>query len=151
MVVRLFAAFCSRVSSRDAQEAQPPVFRTGVRVVRVDVSVTGKGDRPVADLTAADFTLEEDGVKQAVDTAQFLQLDGHRDGDTDSLRIRSQEHAEAEAASATTSACSRCSSTTTTSTSARTSSCPLRKALLSFLDRLGPADLAASGWTRSRR
>ncbi|HSP90788.1 MAG TPA: hypothetical protein VLN08_07775, partial [Vicinamibacterales bacterium] len=55
-----------------AQQAPPsgqqqPVFRAGVRLVRVDVSVTGKGDKPVADLTRADFEVEEDGVPQTVE------------------------------------------------------------------------------------
>ncbi len=78
---------------------QQPVFRTGVRVVRVDVTVTGRGGAPVADLTADDFTLEEDGVPQKIDSVQFLRLDGRRAaGDEDALEIRSPEHAEAEAA-----------------------------------------------------
>lgn len=84
-----------------AQEASPPqpVFRTGVRVVRVDVTVTGRGGLPVDNLTAGDFTLEEDGVPQKIDSVQFVRLDGQRSaGDEDALTIRSQEHAEAEAA-----------------------------------------------------
>jgi VWFA-related protein len=138
----LLAAICAGALVVHGQEAQPPVFRSGVRVVRVDVSVTGKGDRPITDLAAADFTLDEDGIRQTVDTAQFLQLDGHRVGDTDSLSIRSQDHAEAEAQR----------------DDVRLFAIflddyhidrrppvmvPLRKALLSFIDRLGPADLAA--------
>ena len=55
-----------------------PVFRTGVSVVRVDVSVTGKGQKPIEDLAAGDFELEEDGVPQRVDTAQFVKRDGRR-------------------------------------------------------------------------
>ncbi|MFO7694109.1 MAG: VWA domain-containing protein [Vicinamibacterales bacterium] len=78
---------------------QPPVFRAGVRIVRVDVSVTGKGDKPVADLTADDFEVFEDGVPQKVEQLQFVRLDGRRpSGDETSLEIRSQEQAEAEAA-----------------------------------------------------
>jgi VWFA-related protein len=78
---------------------QQPVFRAGVKVVRVDVTVTGKGDLPVADLTAADFEVAEDGVPQKVDQLQFVQLNGQRPvGDETSLAIRSQEQAEAEAA-----------------------------------------------------
>ena len=78
---------------------QPPVFRAGVKVVRVDVTVTGKGDQPVADLTAADFEVAEDGVPQKVEQLQFVRLDGQRPaGDETSLEIRSQDQAEAEAA-----------------------------------------------------
>jgi VWFA-related protein len=81
------------------QPQQPPVFRAGVKLVRVDLSVTGKGDLPVADLQAGDFDVTEDGVPQKVDQLQFVQLDGKRPpGDESSLDIRSQEQAEAEAA-----------------------------------------------------
>ena len=77
---------------------QVPVFRAGVKLVRVDVTVTGKGDQPVADLTPADFEVEEDGVPQKVEQLQFVRLDGRRPaGDEVSLEIRSQEQAEAEA------------------------------------------------------
>jgi VWFA-related protein len=78
---------------------QVPVFRAGVKLVRVDVTVTGKGDQPVADLTPGDFEVEEDGVRQKVEQLQFVRLDGRRPtGDETSLDIRSQEQAEAEAA-----------------------------------------------------
>ncbi len=81
------------------QNQQPPVFRAGVKVVRVDVSVTGKDDKPIADLTTGDFEVSEDGVAQKVDTAQFVRLDGQRrQGGETSLEIRSREHALAEAA-----------------------------------------------------
>jgi VWFA-related protein len=78
---------------------QVPVFRAGVKLVRVDVTVTGKGDQPVADLTTADFEVAEDDVPQKVEQLQFVRLDGRRPaGDETSLEIRSQEQAEAEAA-----------------------------------------------------
>jgi len=78
---------------------QQPVFRAGVKLVRVDVTVTGKGDLPVADLASADFDVAEDGVPQKVDQLQFIRLDGQRPaGDESSLEIRSQDQAEAEAA-----------------------------------------------------
>jgi len=84
---------------QDPAQQRPPVFRAAVRVVRVDVTVTGRGDQPVADLTPADFEVTEDGVPQTVDQLQFIKLDGQRPvGDETSLEIRSQEQAEAEAA-----------------------------------------------------
>jgi VWFA-related protein len=43
----------------------PPVFRAGVEVVYVDVSVTRK-DAPVLGLTANDFVLTDNGVRQRV-------------------------------------------------------------------------------------
>jgi VWFA-related protein len=75
------------------------VFRAGVKLVRVDVTVTGKGDLPVADLAPGDFEVAEDGIPQKVEQLQFVRLDGKRPaGDETSLEIRSQEQAEAEAA-----------------------------------------------------
>jgi len=78
---------------------QPPIFRAGVKLVRVDVTVMGSGDKPVSDLTAADFEVTEDNVAQKVDTVQFVRIDG-RPGAADetNLQIRSRDHAAAEAA-----------------------------------------------------
>jgi VWFA-related protein len=81
------------------QQAQQPTFRGGVRLVRVDVSVTGNGEKPIADLQANDFEVTEDGVVQRVETVQFQRLDGQpKPGGETSLEIRSREHARAEAA-----------------------------------------------------
>jgi VWFA-related protein len=83
----------------DPQQPQVPVFRAGIKIVRVDATVTGSGDRPVSDLTAADFEVTEDGVPQRIDQLQFIRPTGRRAaGDDTSLEIRSPEHAEAEAA-----------------------------------------------------
>ena len=86
---------------RPAQQPQqpPPTFRAGVSVVRVDVTVTGKEDEPVAGLEAGDFEVTEDGVPVKVDSLQFIRLTGSpAGGDDRSLQIRTAEQAEAEAA-----------------------------------------------------
>jgi hypothetical protein len=49
----------------DTPPAQP-TFRTGVDLVRVDVSVTGRNDEAVADLRASDFLVTEDDIPQRV-------------------------------------------------------------------------------------
>ena len=79
------------------QQQQPPVFRAGTNLVRVDVTVTNRRGEPVSDLTAADFELTDDGAPQAIDTFEFVRLDGSS-ADERSLPIRSPEHAAAEAA-----------------------------------------------------
>jgi VWFA-related protein len=48
-------------------------FRAGTTVVRVDVSVTGRG-KAVAGLTAADFEVRDNGVRQEIDHLSFEQL-----------------------------------------------------------------------------
>ncbi len=81
------------------QAPQAPVFRAGTDLVRVDVTVTQRGDEPVTDLKADDFELLEDDVPQAVETVKFVQVNGTRTSDLDEpLEIRSKEHALLEAA-----------------------------------------------------
>jgi VWFA-related protein len=87
--------------AKPAEEPQQPapVFRAGTDLVRVDVSATGRNGVPVADLHASDFEVEEDGVLQTVQTAQFIRITGQRTSDlNEPLEIRSREHAKLEAA-----------------------------------------------------
>jgi VWFA-related protein len=60
-----------------AQEpaAQPPTFREGVDVLTVDVVALDSSGRPVADLTAADFTIRVNGEPRRVLSADFVQMD----------------------------------------------------------------------------
>ena len=101
--VALAAALLAAATAAPAGQTQPqeqaPTFRSNVAVVRVDVSVRGRDDEVIADLQASDFEIEEDGVRQTVETAQFVSLNGTRTTDVnESLEIRSPEHAAAEAA-----------------------------------------------------
>jgi VWFA-related protein len=88
----------SQVSQPPAPPEEQPTFRAGVKLVLVDVSVTGPGDEPIADLTPEDFELTEDGVPQKVEQATLVRLTGEPRGDGEALAIRSQDHALAEAA-----------------------------------------------------
>jgi VWFA-related protein len=73
-----------------------PTFRTGVGVVRVDVTVSGPREQPVDDLTIADFDVSEDGRPQVVQSIQFIRRTGVRPaGDDSSLEITSPEQAAA--------------------------------------------------------
>jgi VWFA-related protein len=78
-------------------QSEQPVFRARVDLVRVDVSVTGRNDEAVANLQASDFLVTEDGLPQAVETAQFVRLDGQHDEGGRDLTIRDREHGLAEA------------------------------------------------------
>ncbi len=80
-------------------QPQQPVFRARVNLVRVDVSVFGRGDEPIEGLQAADFVVKEDGIAQTVETVQFVKLTGETPTDLrESTSIRSAEHAAVEAA-----------------------------------------------------
>ncbi len=63
-----FAAVVSVLAAQDQQTPGqlPPVFRGEVDLIRLDVSVLEKNRRPVTGLTAADFTVIEDGTPQTI-------------------------------------------------------------------------------------
>jgi VWFA-related protein len=54
--------------------AQQQVFRTGVDLVLVDVSVVDRDGRPVGDLTPPDFAVTVDGKPRPIVSAQFMSL-----------------------------------------------------------------------------
>ena len=63
----------ARPFSVSAQETrQPPRFRVGVDAVRIDAVVTDRDGRTVADLTADDFEVRQDGKLQKVTFAEFV-------------------------------------------------------------------------------
>jgi len=73
--MRRFAVFTAALAgaviglyaqSPPAAPQQPPTFRTGIDVVQVDVSVLDRNRRPVKGLSAADFTVLENGKRQPI-------------------------------------------------------------------------------------
>jgi VWFA-related protein len=80
-----------------AQEPQaPPVFRTGTNIVRVDATVVDRNGNPASSLTAEDFEIREDGVRQTISSFKFVMADG-RTTDDRSLPIRNQSQVASEA------------------------------------------------------
>jgi VWFA-related protein len=59
-----------------AAQQPPPVFRTGINFVRVDVIVTDKNGAAVANLSPTDFEIVEEGKPQQIETFKFVELDG---------------------------------------------------------------------------
>jgi VWFA-related protein len=76
---------------------QQPVFRAGVNFVRVDAIVTDKQGNPVADLSAADFEVSEDGKPQNIEQFRFIRVDGTAPPETQG-RIRTRADEERAAA-----------------------------------------------------
>jgi len=56
-------------------QQSPPKFRSGVEAVVFDVTVLGRDRQPVRGLTAADFTILEDGKPQAIQTFSAVDLE----------------------------------------------------------------------------
>jgi len=63
---------------------QPPTFRTGTLVVPLDVRVVDRKGNPITDLTAADFTITEEKVRQRI--TQFIPQ-AYRAGPPSPLKI----------------------------------------------------------------
>jgi VWFA-related protein len=61
------------LAAAGAPRAQQPIFSSRVDTVRVDVSVR-QGNRSIAGLTAADFEVLDNGVRQQVDFAALEQM-----------------------------------------------------------------------------
>jgi VWFA-related protein len=78
---------------------QNPVFRTGINFVRVDVIVTDKSGKEVADLKQSDFEVLEDGKPQTVEAFKLVSLDGGvkptADGPPRPIRTDDDEEVEA--------------------------------------------------------
>jgi VWFA-related protein len=53
---------------------QPPTFRTEIDAVQIDISVLDKDRRPIRGLTAADFTVLEDGQPRRIVAFQAIEL-----------------------------------------------------------------------------
>jgi hypothetical protein len=50
------------------------VFKFGVDVTQVDVTVVDRDGNPVSDIKAADFTVTVDGKPRTIVSAQFIQM-----------------------------------------------------------------------------
>jgi VWFA-related protein len=64
------------VAARQSPPPAPQTFRGGVELIRLDVSVLDKDRKPVTGLTAADFTIVEDGEARPLQTFAAVELPG---------------------------------------------------------------------------
>ena len=81
---RVALALALAVALALAGPSTSATFRTGAELVRVDVTVIDHKGQPIADLTADDFTVEEDGVPQKIQSFKFIEHTGERDPGTNS-------------------------------------------------------------------
>jgi VWFA-related protein len=68
------AVFVCVSAQQPAPTAQLPTFRTGVDAIQLDVSVLDKDRKPVRGLTAADFTVLEDGRPREIVAFSAVEL-----------------------------------------------------------------------------
>ena len=124
-----------------AQPVQQPIFRAGTDLVRVDVTVT-RDDEPVTDLRLADFEITEDGVPQGVENMQLSRVAGNRASDlNEPLEIRSRQHAMLEASREDVRLFGIFLDDYHIDKRPEIT-LPLRVAITSFINQLGPNDLA---------
>lgn len=70
----LALAMSAVVVAQQTPPRQTPVFRGGITIVPLTVTVLGKNGKPVTDLTQSDFTVLEDNVKQEIRTFATTEL-----------------------------------------------------------------------------
>ena len=63
-----------------AQDAQTPVFRSGVELLEVDVNVVDGNGGPIADLRSPEFTVSVDGKTRRVVSSEFIRDDSGQRG-----------------------------------------------------------------------
>jgi VWFA-related protein len=79
------------------QQQQPPIFRGGANVVRVDVTVTDRRGLPATELTKDDFFVTEDGAPQTIDSFELVRATGEPTDDR-TLEIYTTSQVATEAA-----------------------------------------------------
>ena len=67
---------CAWLSAQQSSVPPPSPFRGAVDLIRIDVSVLDKDRKPVRGLTAADFTIIEDGQPREIATFAAVDLPG---------------------------------------------------------------------------
>jgi VWFA-related protein len=74
IVLWMAAASVAASAQAPAQQPQKPVFRTGVELLSVDVTVVDGEGQQVTDLTPGEFVVEVDGDPRPVVSAEYVKL-----------------------------------------------------------------------------
>ena len=126
----------------------PPVFKSSVDLVQVDVSVLDRSGRPVEGLTAADFTLLEDGTPRDIAAFTSIRVPAPETGSAPWLRdvppdVRTNALGEGRLFAVVI-------DDATMPFDLRTLS-NVRKIAREVINRMGPGDLVAVIYTRDSR
>lgn len=78
-VMRVIARGTPFLVASTLVHAQPPTFKTGVDIVRVDVTVVNNEGQPVDNLSADEFDVRINGIAQPVTTLTYLEFPGLTD------------------------------------------------------------------------
>lgn len=87
-IVALSVSFATTVYTRQSQAPELPQFRSGVRLVPLDVRVLDARGRPITDLTREDFTVVEEGVPQQIQHFSVQALAASPTAEVEPLRRR---------------------------------------------------------------
>jgi VWFA-related protein len=101
IVVVLILTGATLVSTQNAPAPQggaPPIFRTGVNLVRVDVIVADDDGNPVTDLTKEEFEIVEDGRVQTIDLFRHVRLENTAAAGSRPRQVLNRDTEEVEAA-----------------------------------------------------
>jgi VWFA-related protein len=101
IVVVLMLIGAPLVSMQNAPAPQggaPPIFRTGVNLVRVDVIVADDDGNPVTDLTKEEFEIVEDGRPQTIDLFRHIRVESTAPAASRPRQVLNRDTEEREAA-----------------------------------------------------
>src|ERR1043165_1015685 len=142
------SAFAPFVSFVPFVVAQVPTFRAGIDLVQVDVSVFDKNRQPVRGLTAADFTIFEDGKPQKIEVFTAIEVPDVVTSKTEWVKRVSPDVTTNHADNRRLFAIVIDDATIQPDAPAMKR---VKTAAHSVIDKLGPADLATVIFTRDNR
>ena len=80
------------------QGGAPPIFRTGVNIVRVDVIVADDDGKPVTDLAKEEFEIIEDGRTQTIELFRHIHIESTQSAAPRPRQVLNRDTEEREAA-----------------------------------------------------